>query len=672
MTMEKILYGVAYYYEYLPYDRLLEDIAMMKQAGINTVRIAESTWSTYEKSPGKFDFSTVDRVIEEMAKAGIDVIIGTPTYAVPSWLEKLDPNVMVSRKGSGRALYGARQSMDITNATYLQYAERIIRELVARTASKANVIGFQIDNETKAYGSSSKNVQKEFVGYLKEKFQNDLTRMNHEFGLDYWSNRVDSWEDFPDVNGTINGSLGAEFEKFQRLLVDRFLQWQVDIVNEYKREDQFVTQNFDFEWRGYSYGVQPDVNHFKASKAITVAGCDIYHPTQDLLSGEEIAFAGDITRNLKRGNYLVLETQAQGFPQWTPYKNQLLLQAYSHLASGANGVFYWHWHSIHNSAESYWRGLLSHDFKENATYLEAVKIGNELRKLSPKLVNQQKKNRVALVVSNEALTALKWFPVDMDATFQSNLTYNDIVRSYYRQLYKLNIECDIVSPDVKNWVDYEILVVPALYAASDKVYQDLADFVKKGGKLLASFKTGVANENIKISFEGTPKNLSDVFGMFYNQFTIPKSIHLESDYFDFSDAKVEGFMEMLEPTTANVLATYKNDNFEQVNAITENHFGKGIAVYIGCMINEEDFIKVIRKIFETSFEYSLCRYQYPLIVKESHNEENNKIIYLLNYSKDTICLNAPTSGENLRNSENIVTDQLLTIAPWDVFILEER
>ena len=87
--------------------------------------------------------------------------------------------------------------------------------------------------------------------YLRKKFNNDLDAMNYEFGLDYWSNRINAWEDFPDVRGTINGSLGAEFEKFQRTLVDEFLSWQADIVNEYRREDQFITHNFDFEWRGY-------------------------------------------------------------------------------------------------------------------------------------------------------------------------------------------------------------------------------------------------------------------------------------------------------------------------------------------------------------------------------------------------------------------------------------
>ena len=100
--------------------------------------------------------------------------------------------------------------------------------------------------------------------------------------------------------GTINGSLGAEFEKFQRTLVDKFLSWQADIVNEYRREDQFVTHNLDFEWRGYSYGIQPYVNHLHASQCLTIAGTDIYHPTQDDLTGAEIAFGGDLIRSLKQ------------------------------------------------------------------------------------------------------------------------------------------------------------------------------------------------------------------------------------------------------------------------------------------------------------------------------------------------------------------------------------
>ena len=82
--MNKLLYGVAYYDEYMPCDRLAKDVEMMKAAGINLVRIAESTWSTCEPQEGVFDFSHVIRVLDAMEEAGISVIIGTPTYAIPS------------------------------------------------------------------------------------------------------------------------------------------------------------------------------------------------------------------------------------------------------------------------------------------------------------------------------------------------------------------------------------------------------------------------------------------------------------------------------------------------------------------------------------------------------------------------------------------------------------
>ena len=528
--MKELLYGAAYYDEYMPYDRLDKDVEMMKKAGINTVRIAESTWSTCEPQPGVFDFFHVERVMDAMEEAGINVIIGTPTYAVPTWMVKAHPDVLAETV-KGRGIYGARQIMDITHPVYLFYAERVIRELMKCTAHRKCVIGFQLDNETKYYGTAGKNVQEQFVKYIREKFHDDLDAMNYEFGLDYWSNRINAWEDFPDVRGTINGSLGAEFEKFQRTLVDKFLGWQADIVNEYRREDQFVTHNLDFEWRGYSYGIQPYVNHLHASQCLTIAGTDIYHPTQDDLTGAEIAFGGDLIRSLKQDNYLVIETEAQGFPGWTPYKGQLRLQAYSHLASGANSVMYWHWHSIHNSFETYWKGLLSHDFQENATYREACIIGNEFARLGKHLVNLKKKNEVAVLVSNEALTALNWFRIQEQApgADAKSIYYNDVMRWMYDTLYHMNIECDFIWPESENLDQYKAIVVPALYAAPDELLIRLNQYVENGGTLIASFKTAFANENVKVSHEVQPHILSNCFGVHYDQFTFPKNVGLTGE-----------------------------------------------------------------------------------------------------------------------------------------------
>ncbi len=689
--MREILFGAAYYDEYMPYDRLDKDIEMMKKAGINTVRIAESTWSTCEPQDGVFDFSHVERVMDAMEEAGINVIIGTPTYAVPAWMVKAHPDVIATTK-NGVGIYGARQIMDITNPVYLFYAERVIQKLMEVSAHRKCVIGFQVDNETKYYGTAGKNVQLAFVKYLREKFHDDLDAMNHEFGLDYWSNRIDAWEDFPDVRGTINGSLGAEFEKFQRTLVDGFLSWQAGIVSEYKREDQFITNNLDFEWRGYSYGVQPDVNHLHASQALTIAGTDIYHPSQDDLTGTEIAFGGDLIRSLKHDNYLVMETQAQGFPCWTPYKGQLRLCAYSHLASGANSVMYWHWHSIHNSFETYWKGLLSHDFAENDTYREACIIGKEFQEKGSQLVNLRKKNKVAVMVSNEALTALNWFGIQATSGDNGEIRYNDVVRWIYDALYRMNIECDFVWPESEELSQYKMIFVPALYAAPDSTLERLNRYVEEGGALVATFKSGFANENVKVHADAQPHILGKALGISYNQFTFPRNVKLsgklygaegtddsvritdadinsdDADSAEVGEARV--FMELLKPEGAEVLAGYDHYNWKGYAAITRNKYGMGIAYYLGCMTDNATLQNVIKAALGDA-GVKLSGYEYPVIVREGTNDFGKTVRYFLNYSAEEQSVAYKYSdGEDVLTGETIKAESLLIIPAWDVRIVE--
>ena len=679
MNMKELLYGAAYYDEYMPYDRLDKDVEMMKKAGINTVRIAESTWSTCEPQPGVFDFSHVERVMDAMEEAGINVIIGTPTYAVPTWMVKAHPDVLAETV-RGRGIYGARQIMDITHPVYLFYAERVIRELMKLTAHRKCVIGFQLDNETKYYGTAGKNVQEQFVKYIREKFHDDLDALNYEFGLDYWSNRINAWEDFPDVRGTINGSLGAEFEKFQRTLVDKFLGWQADIVNEYRREDQFVTHNLDFEWRGYSYGIQPYVNHFHASQCLTIAGTDIYHPTQDDLTGVEIAFGGDLIRSLKQDNYLVIETEAQGFPGWTPYKGQLRLQAYSHLASGANSVMYWHWHSIHNACETYWKGILSHDFQENATYREACTIGNEFARLGKHLVNLKKKNEVAVLVSNEALTALNWFRIQEQApgADAKSIYYNDVMRWMYDTLYHMNVECDFIWPESENLDQYKAIIVPALYAAPDELLIRLKQYVENGGTLIASFKTAFANENVKVSHQVQPHILSNCFGVHYDQFTFPKNVGLtgevilkKTDQKGNAHPAANVFMELLVSEGAEVLASYEHYNWKDYAAITRNHYGKGQAVYIGCMTDEETLKSVYKAVLPEA-DVEIPEYHYPIIVRKGLNDLGKTVCYFLNYSG--MELEMPydyKNGIELLENTAVENGTALQMPAWGVKIVEE-
>lgn len=687
MKTEKLYFGAAYYSEYLPYDRVEKDMEMMEKAGMNVIRIAESTWSTLEPQEGVYDFTHIDRMLNAAACHHISVIVGTPTYAVPTWLVKKYPDILAITQ-NGRERYGHRQNMDITNPDYLSHAERVIRVLMEHVKDVPHVIGYQLDNETKSYGTAGPRVQAMFVDYLKEKFP-DIDEFNHEFGLDYWSNRVNDWEDFPDVRGTINQSLAAEFYKFQRSLVTKFLSWQADIVREYKRDDQFITQNFDFDWTTHSVGYQSQVDQYDAARCMTVAGADIYHPSNEELTGAEITVCGNISRSLKKDNYLILETEAQGLTPWLPYPGQLRLQAYSHIANGSNSVMYWHWHSIHNAIESYWKGVLSHDFSENETYREAVITGNEWKKIGSHLKNLKKENKIAIMLDNASLTGFTQFPLENAGANG----YNTVMRWFSDALYRLNIEYDMISSKERDFSGYECLIVPALYSAPESLLLALDSYVKNGGHLITTFRSGFSDEYLKIYPDMQPHILHECLGLHYDQFTHPHHVDIVPVQSDVMAAAQEHFshpddsafsltssacewMELITCDTAVPVLKYSHPAYERYAAAAKNQYGNGSTFYFGTMFENDELLESVLLSFlhETGFsggDLSSDAPHYPLIIKRGINDSGKELCYYLNYSKDPVSVtHHGKNGVELISETAIVCGNKIDLGGWGVAVVE--
>lgn len=687
MKTEKLYFGAAYYSEYLPYDRVEKDMEMMEKAGMNVIRIAESTWSTLEPQEGVYDFTHIDRMLDAAACHHISVIVGTPTYAVPTWLVKKYPDILAITQ-NGRERYGHRQNMDITNPDYLSHAERVIRVLMEHVKDVPHVIGYQLDNETKSYGTAGPRVQAMFVDYLKENFP-DINDFNHEFGLDYWSNRVNDWDDFPDVRGTINQSLAAEFCKFQRSLVTKFLSWQADIVREYKRDDQFITQNFDFDWTTHSIGYQSQVDQYDASRCMTVAGADIYHPSNEELTGAEITVCGNISRSLKKDNYLILETEAQGLTPWLPYPGQLRLQAYSHIANGSNSVMYWHWHSIHNAIESYWKGVLSHDFSENETYREAVVIGNEWNKIGSHLKNLKKENKIAIMLDNASLTGFTQFPLEKAGANG----YNTVMRWFSDALYRLNIEYDMISSREQDFSGYECLIVPALYSAPESLLLALDSYVRNGGHLITTFRSGFSDEYLKIYPDMQPHILHECLGLHYDQFTHPHHVDIVPVQSDVMAAAQEHFshpddsafsltssacewMELITCDTAVPVLKYSHPAYERYAAAAKNQYGNGSTLYFGTMFENDELLESVLLSFlhETGFsggDLSSDAPHYPLIIKRGINDSGKELCYYLNYSKDPVSVtHHGKNGVELISETAIVCGNKIDLGGWGVAVVE--
>ena len=680
--VDTILYGASYYQEYMPYERLEKDVELMQKAGITVLRLGESTWSSWEPREGEFQFDWMDRIINRLDRAGIKVILGTPTYSVPPWLYRKYPDILVTQMTTAPPLsnpmsptypggrwpgaYGPRQNMDLTHPIYLFYAERIIRQVVAHYKDHPAVIGYQIDNETGPNDLALRNVQLSFVDYLKKKFGTPQ-RLNQLWGLAYWGQLVNDWDEFPPRDGILNPGYKLEWERFQQQIVTDFLAWQARIVREYKRPEQFVTHNF-------VGGVRTNIDEYEIARHLDITAVNPYHSMQDELDGMAISLSGDLCRSLKQKNYLVTETNAQTIgwdsrSQYPPYDGQLRLSAFSHVASGANLVAYWHWHSLHYGQETYWKGVLSHDLEPNRAYAEVTRIGADLKKTGPRLANLSRKGDVAILYSIDSFNGLRFMP------FSDRVDYLTILHQLYGALYRLNIGVDFVVPQSKNLGEYKLLIVPPLYIAPDGLLERISDYVKLGGHVLMSLKSGFANEHSTVRWTMAPGPLRAAAGFRYQEFSnLKEALPLKGDPYKVGPQnRVSTWAEFLMPETAEVLASYDHPFYGQFGALTRNRHGKGTLTYEGTVLSDalqqQVLLDSLRVAGLTGPDQQLPE---PVRVKHAVGTSGRKIHFYLNYSArpQTFAYGWGT-GVDLLSDRPVERAATLTLKPWDLAVVEE-
>lgn len=576
---ETILYGASYYWEYMPVERLDKDFELMEKAGLSVVRVGESTWGVLEPSDGRFDFDWLGRVLDRAQQAGIKVILGTPTYSIPAWLYKMHPEIQVKPINGPRYTYGLRQMSDLTHPVYRRYAERIIRRLVERFRDHPAVIGYQLDNETHPSGTADAHVQAAFRERLRRKFITPEA-LNKAWGLNYWGQRINSFDELPPRDGARNPGYKLEWERFEQDIATEFLSWQARIVGELRRPSQFITHDF-------CGGLPTDVRQFEIARALDVPAVNIYFGLQDDMTGEDIAFSGDVCRSLKRSNYLVTETTAQttgwdSSGQFPPYDGQLRLAAWAHVLSGANLVAYWHWHSLHYGQETYWKGVLGHDLEPGRVYGEVSRIAQELRRFGPALANLKKKNRAAVLYSLDSLHGLDIMP------FDAGTSYMTLLAQLFRSLYRLNVEIDFIHPEDPRFEDYDLVVVPPLYIADERLLRRLSDYVAGGGHVLLTFKSGFCDENSAVRPVRAPGPLRQACGFSYQEFTSLKGpLKLKGDPFRAAGGNsVSVWAEYLMPEGCRALAFYDHPVFGTYPAITRNAFGRGTLTYEGTVVSD--------------------------------------------------------------------------------------
>lgn len=458
-----------------------------------------------------------------------------------------------------------------------------------------------------------------------------------------------------------------EWERFQQQIITDFLAWQAALVRELKSPDHFISHDFA--------GFPSDADFFEIAKVLDIPAVNIYMGVQDEMDGRFIAFCGDVTRSLKGGNYLVTETTAQTIGwdskyQFPPYPGQLRQAVYANIASGANLIAYWHWHSLHYGQESYWKGVLSHDLEPGRVYEEVSRIAGELKKTGPELVNLKKKNKVAILFSLDSWHGLNFMP------FDDKVTYMTVLNQLYATLYNLNVETDFLSPQSQNLADYQLIVVPALYIADDGLLNRLAAYVKAGGHLLLTFKSGFCNESSTVRWERAPGPLGEAAGFTYQEFTnLKTTLSLKDDPFRVGEENtVSAWAEFLVPDKAEALAYYDHPIFGLYPAITRNSFGMGTLTYEGTMLSTGLQEKVMLETLKMA-GVPLPDTDLAVAVKTKHGILNNgrAVHFYFNFSGGSQeFIYGYGDGTDILSGSVVHNSNKVKLPAWDLAMIREK
>ena len=690
-------YGSSYYFEYLPFDRLDDDIRMMKEANLNYARVGDSIWALCEPEEGRFELDWLQRILDALHAAGIAVVLATPTYAVPPWLAQTYPEIMAVTPDGQTLRFGGRQNTDFTHPTFRFFAERMIRAFMARYADHPAIVGVQVDNEIGLLNLHNDHVFVAFVADLRGQY-GSVEALSDAWGLNYWSHRPSDWSQLwrPGTmeSGNTNPSYDLAWRRFQARLCTEYLAWQAEVVREYLRPGQFVTHDMvgghgrPFASRRQIHGVvdlpAENVPHHAQDGLLNPPSPlpSSYHDATGTHGAQQVFLRCDLGRSPRHRNFIVTEMNsisvggsAHNFPA---YDGQWRLAAYTCLSRGAVGAAYWHWHTLHFGHETYSGGILGHDFLPNRCFDEITQVGAEWREHDDLLTGVDPEAEVGVLYSEDSRFAFAFAPpLAQPGSFAADATsYERIFDAFYRSFFDAGaqLEVALAGEDLSR---FRVLVVPALYVSDDETLRSLDEYARNGGHLVLSFRTGYADENACARTDVAPGPLREAVGAHYNLFSNvldPLPVVSDHDGLDLpATARACGWADELVVDSAEPLVTYDHPHFGRFPAVVTRAHGSGRVTYLGTLpdpsLGAALATWVMGQAGVTSLSAGMPR---SVRITRAQAKSGERLWFVTNWSWETHAVTLPVHGRSLFSTGD-TTDHstTLSLGPWDVQVVVE-
>jgi beta-galactosidase len=654
-----LLLGVDYYPDQTPESLWEEDGRNMAEAGITNVRIAEFAWALMEPSEGKLEFGWLQRSVDILHRNKIAVILGTPSAAPPPWLTAKYPDIVEVNEHGERLHPGGRRFTCPTNATYRRLSLAIATEMAHKFAQHPAIVGWQIDNEF-TLGSSGRCYCDfccaGFQSWLHSKY-GSLEKINESWGTNFWSQHYTDWAQIPvplPSGADPNPGLALDYGRYQSFATASFLEEQLAMLRKLCPH-HFVTTN--------NVGIDTiDLRELYAK--LDFVAFDNYPGFIDMLLHQQgksgalltdvipsmVAMQHDIGRSILHKPFLIMEEQVGKAGQSSfspqPEKGQVRLWTYQAVAHGAMGINFFRWDTATFAAEEYWHGMLNHDRSKSPAFDEIVQTLKELKGLGPELLHSQFHAEVALYFDYDCSWAVKIQPGHYA------LNYMDQAMLWYGAISPSHTGIDIVGPE-EDLSPYKVVFAPVVYVLSAAQAERIRQYVRGGGLFITNFRLGVKTETSQIVRTPLPGYLADVMGVALEDY-VP--IYAQNPHVKFgsmlagADAECGIWADILKPSSAEVLATYRSGQHAGKPAITMNAFGKGKAVYIGPDLHPPDLFRVLGKFTATAGVQRLAEAP-PGVELTVRKSGSKRWLCVLNHKADAQRITLPGAFKDVISGE---------------------